>query len=250
MRPKIPGFSLIELLVVIAIVGILAAFLAVSLAGAKGKAQQIQCANNVRQLGLALHGHVVANNTYPLVIQPSWMQDLRTELSTAKMHINSSKYMQEGVWKCPAAHRPANWPDHMGYGSYGYNCYGMSAKNDIDSLGLGGHHVWSNSQMPGPAVNESEVLNPSEMMAIGDDFIGQNEIIEDGGWALWRTSAFHGDSISTKRVYTRHQGRASVVFCDGHVESPTLKFLFADTTDGALPRWNRDHLPHREKLNQ
>jgi hypothetical protein len=38
------------------------------------------------------------------------------------------------------------------------------------------------------------------------------------------------------------------VLCDGHVESPTLKFLFADTSDEALSRWNRDHLPHREKL--
>ncbi len=40
----------------------------------------------------------------------------------------------------------------------------------------------------------------------------------------------------------------NVVFCDGRVESPTLKFLFEDTSDAALSRWNRDHLPHREKL--
>ena len=39
-----------------------------------------------------------------------------------------------------------------------------------------------------------------------------------------------------------------VVFCDGYVESPTLQFLFEDTSDAALARWNRDHLPHREKL--
>ena len=43
-------------------------------------------------------------------------------------------------------------------------------------------------------------------------------------------------------------GKANVVFCDGHVESPTLKFLFEDTSDAALVRWNLDHLPHREKL--
>ncbi|WP_160164578.1 H-X9-DG-CTERM domain-containing protein [Pedosphaera parvula] len=46
---------------------------------------------------------------------------------------------------------------------------------------------------------------------------------------------------------TRHHGKANVVFCDGHVESPTLKFLFEDTSDAALVRWNRDHQPHREK---
>jgi hypothetical protein len=40
-----------------------------------------------------------------------------------------------------------------------------------------------------------------------------------------------------------------VVFGDGHVELPTLKFLFEDTSDAALGRWNRDHLPDREKLS-
>jgi prepilin-type processing-associated H-X9-DG protein len=50
-------------------------------------------------------------------------------------------------------------------------------------------------------------------------------------------------------AYAPHQGKANVVFCDGHVESPTLPFLFADTSDAALSRWNRDHLPHREKLS-
>jgi prepilin-type processing-associated H-X9-DG protein len=52
----------------------------------------------------------------------------------------------------------------------------------------------------------------------------------------------------TKHSFARHQGKANVVFCDGHVESPTLQFLFADTSDAALSAWNRDHQPHRERL--
>jgi hypothetical protein len=45
-----------------------------------------------------------------------------------------------------------------------------------------------------------------------------------------------------------------VVFCDGHVESPPLPFLFADTRDTALARWKSwrtatNHQPHREKLS-
>jgi hypothetical protein len=39
-----------------------------------------------------------------------------------------------------------------------------------------------------------------------------------------------------------------MVSCNCHVESPTLRFLFEDLSDAALARWNRDHLPHREKL--
>ena len=55
--------------------------------------------------------------------------------------------------------------------------------------------------------------------------------------------------LQNENSYARHQGKANVVFCDGHVESPTMQFLFTDTSDAALSRWNRDHQPHRERLS-
>ena len=81
------------------------------------------------------------------------------------------------------------------------------------------------------------------------DFYGGNGVIRDGGFNMGRANNLQNYPGSTKRSYARHQGKANVVFCDGHVESPTLQFLFADTSDAALSRWNRDHLPHREKLS-
>ena len=96
-----------------------------------------------------------------------------------------------------------------------------------------------------PPVNGSEIVSPSEMMAIGDGFSGHDSEIFWGG-RLWRNDSVRGFRDATANA--RHQGRANVVFCDGHVESPTLQFLFADTSDAALSRWNRDHQPHRERL--
>jgi hypothetical protein len=34
--------------------------------------------------------------------------------------------------------------------------------------------------------------------------------------------------------------KANVVFCASPVESPPLTFLFADTSDAVLRRWNRE----------
>jgi prepilin-type processing-associated H-X9-DG protein/prepilin-type N-terminal cleavage/methylation domain-containing protein len=236
-RDFVAAFTLVELLIVIAILGILAALLLPALSLSKHRAQQIACVSNLHQLGVGLQNCLADYHHYPLLKPLKKTDDIETwdeQLTQVGLGISTKngEFRTNGVWLCPSVQwATANTLRH----SYCYNAYGVVLTSRFGNPDDGGSLGWTGLSGQDIPIADSEVVVPSDMIAIGDSFIGGDMFVRKSVVFLETC----GNAVS------RHSGNGNVVFCDGHVESPTLKYLFEDTSDEVLKSWNRDHQPHR-----
>jgi prepilin-type processing-associated H-X9-DG protein len=231
------------LLVVIAVMAILAAMLLPALGHAKARARSAACKSNLRQLGVALIGFAQDNDHYPADV---YLDRSISQYVTYGWPAHLLPYVsdQTGVFRCPARGSEFDWPtinSVKGYPfpynidtgttrfSYGYNNWAVA---NVGGYGLGG--------APGSEVRVSKVLNPSDMIALGDS---NGNGVRDGDIAFHRL-AMSGGPQTLWPPGALHMAGANIVFCDGHVEW-ALQSEWTRLADDVARRWNNDNKPHR-----
>jgi prepilin-type N-terminal cleavage/methylation domain-containing protein len=126
--PPRRGFSLIELLVVIAIVSVLIGLLLPAVQKVREAASRIQCANNLKQIGLAMHHYHLTHGTLPSFSRPgadatTWavllLPYLEQEDLFRQWDLSRSYYLQTPVARltpvkvyfCPTRRAPGSAPE-------------------------------------------------------------------------------------------------------------------------------------------
>jgi prepilin-type N-terminal cleavage/methylation domain-containing protein/prepilin-type processing-associated H-X9-DG protein len=231
------GFTLLELLVVIAIIAVLAALAFPVFNKAREGSQSTQCMANLRQIFIGIQGYVQEKNgQYPPSatgqngVNGYWFAAIGPYLDEGRRFdqskVSTGPWPQKIPFACPAVEK----------GKHGWGGAGID-------VGINGYQVGATTNPNASSTTELRLAKASALsttLLVAD---AANATTGVGAWQIgWRIGSngrFAPDAGNT--IATRHNGRANVLYFDGHVGKVSVEQLqdpeFLEKLGG--PRWDQ-----------
>lgn len=191
------GFTLVELFVTIGIVAILSALVLAVNTKITGQTRTMQCANNLRQLGVAFLAYAGDHDGCTPASQGNYLNEKTPSASWSMvmqdyLNMNFPKVGEKNVFLCPAAFE--TFPNRSVRRSYGMNSAGTDGKTPLRLVAI---------------------RKPSAtalLVDTRDNGSGQGDGVSSFGINNYLTS-----------VDWRHDSAVNVLMFDGHVEPVARK---------------------------
>jgi len=220
------GFTLVELLVVMAILAILAGLMFPSLADARRASLRSACASSLRQLAMANHTYATAYGTFVPAASDIWSSNLhrwhgarsKTKQAFETASGPLSEYLDERglIKRCPSF-RSDEAGFEAGCGGYGYNAAGVGSQAYLRGTYQGAVLGMAPEMITQPA---STVMFADA--AFAETKKGVTRLIE---YSFVEPYLLLADNRPVEvypavpSMHFRHDGRANIVWVDGHVTS-------------------------------